>query len=109
MALPDLTTLTDPDEIAAWMTAAAVRMQELRESAEQTEADRRAAITQAKTALRTLLGPKGAPAGTGSIRAVAAYDDATIAQHQRIFNRLVLQCLEALADTQLDVAEVVGD
>ena len=52
---------------------------------------------------------EGAPAGTGSIRAVRRYDEAALAQHSGKALALILTGLEELTVTTRDIAVVVAD
>jgi hypothetical protein len=66
------------------------------------------AIDSAIGQLTSLLGPAGAPAGQGSIRAMRGYDEQTLAQHAGLALSLVLQGMEILTATTLDLATIVS-
>ena len=83
-----------------------------RAAQEAAQAEARQRIVSIETAvgrLDQLLGAKGAPAGTGSIRAVRRYDEATLAQHSGKALTLILTGLEELTVTTRDIAVVVAD
>jgi len=103
----DWSTMTAA-EIQQALTEGTAAWQAAQRSDQDAEAALRVSIGQAEAALVALLGPKDAAPGTGSIRAVAAHSDATIAQNQAIFNRLVVNCLATMAETTRDLARVVG-
>ena len=80
------------------------------QDAARVEAQQRTvSIETAVARLDTLLGSEDAPAGTGSIRAVRRYDEATLAQHSGKALALILTGLEELTVTTRDIAVVVAD
>lgn len=104
----DISTLTT-DELQALITAASERLHALAVEHAQDVETRKGDISGAITALEALLGPEGAQPGTNSIREVLAYDDTTIEANAGLAFRLILQGMESLTSTVLDVARVVGD
>lgn len=66
------------------------------------------AIDAAIAQLTNLLGPANAPAGQGSIRAMRGYDEKTLAQHSGLALALILQGMEILTATTLDLATIVS-
>lgn len=117
MALPDITTLT-LEELQQLAIAAAQAIA-ARQEVERTEDEaRRAAIGDAITALSALLGPEDAPPGTGSIRAVRAFDAAdiaagkprgtTMAENSGLALSLLYEGMDALTATVLNISRVLA-
>ena len=80
------------------------------QDAARVEAQQRiVSIESAVGRLDQLLGAKDAPAGTGSIRAVRRYGEATLAQHSGLALALILTGLEELTVTTRDIAVVVAE
>ena len=107
-------TITPPPELSlAELQVLMRQVQDATRAALQAELDRSqarvASIETAVARLDQLLGAKDAPAGTGSIRAVRRYDEATLAQHSGKALALILTGLEELTVTTRDIAVVVAD
>lgn len=107
MALPDISTLTDEELMQLFQAANNLYQQRQAEQAADDET-RRQQIYAAIADLDTLLGPVGAPKGTGNIRGILQYTDAEMAANAGIAFRRTFQGLERLALTMLDVAHVVS-
>lgn len=117
MALPDISNLTIAElrELTGQTTAAIYAAEE---AAKNQEANRLAQISEAIASLTALLGPVDAPAGTGSIRAVRAFDTldlaagkprgTTMAANAPLALSLQYQGLELFASTVLTIAKVVA-
>lgn len=107
MALPDISGLSK-QELQALIQAATTAYRDA-ETAEIDEVEtRRRAVAGAISSLTAVLGPEGAAPSTTSIRGVLAHSDATITQNAALAHRLMLQGLEAVTASLLDVAHVVA-
>lgn len=80
------------------------------ENAAKNEAEtRKVRIKEAEARLSTLLGPADATPGTTSIRGVLAYGSATIQANPGTAIVLILQGMEILTSTVLDVAQTISE
>lgn len=68
----------------------------------------RAGVTQAISAMETLLGPEEGPPDTTSIRGVLRFSDEDMAQNAGIALRLAFLGLEQLAKATIDAAKVLA-
>lgn len=92
------------EELEVLLRQVYARIEQLELDERDAQRDRTDRISEAVSALDTLLGPVDAQPGTGSIRAVRGYDGATMAQHAEVALPLAFQGLEMLADVVHDIA-----
>lgn len=108
MAIPDLTTYS----IEELLQISAMAQQEYTDRKAQEQLDRESekeAISNAVATLTNLLGDSSETAGTGSIRAIRKYDEATLAANSGLALSLIFEGLEILTMTTLNLANVVGE
>lgn len=80
------------------------------ENAAKNEAEeRKVRLSEAATTLAGLLGPEGSEPGVSSIRAVLAYGEATIQAKPGVAVFLILQGMELLTATTLDLARTISE
>lgn len=118
MPIPDITGLTLP-ELRELLGQVTYRVAQVELTQQEADAARRVTIQGVIQPLTDLLGPVGAPPGTGSIRAVRAFDavdiaagkprGTTMAENAALALSLLYEGLEVMAANALNLSQVVAN